>query len=386
MSKIQIRGVIVPSDYDGGWFQALSDKGVITPESKFRRELDGADKGQTLEIYLNTPGGSVIAGNEMVNSVLAWKATTKQEVHVTLGAMTASMGAAFVIQVADKIVAHQNSLMMFHGAWGANVGGSESMGDYADLLGKINSGTKRVLLARYNLTPAVVDTWFAEGREGWLDVEEMKKAGMIASVIGADDAAIDTKEIDLAVAALARPDTKAQAKGNDDGKGTEAGTAGTGEAAGAAQAQAAAKAEHVQAQVPGDGATGSDQGAASGVDVAGIKAQSFAEGEAKALADLAPKIKELEKRAADATANASKLQGEKDRLSAEFEKFRKESAEKLTESNARLSKLLGGSVSFSPAPMTWAEAVKSCGGKYSEAARQFPELRQEFEKNNRVKG
>jgi ATP-dependent protease ClpP protease subunit len=380
MSKIQIRGVIVPSEYDGGWFQALSDKGVITPESKFRRDLDASDKGQALEIYLNTPGGSVMAGHEMVNAVLAWKASTKQEVHVTLGAMTASMGAAFVIQVADKIVAHQNSLMMFHGAWGANVGGSESMGDYADLLGKINSGTKRVLLARYNLTPAVVDTWFAEGREGWLDVEEMKKAGMIASVIGADDAAIDTKEIDLAVAALARPDTKAQAKGTDDGKRTEA--EGTAEGA----TETAAEAEHVQAQVPGDGATGSDQGAASGVDVDGIKAQSFAEGEAKALANLAPKIKELEKRAADATANASKLQGEKDKLSAEFEKFRKESAEKLTESNARLSKLLGGSVSFSPAPMTWAEAVKSCGGKYSEAARQFPELRQEFEKNNRVKG
>jgi ATP-dependent protease ClpP protease subunit len=380
MSKIQIRGVIVPSDYDGGWFQALSDKGVITPESKFRRELDGADKGQALEIYLNTPGGSVIAGNEMVNSVLAWKATTKQEVHVTIGAMTASMGAAFVIQVADKIVAHQNSLMMFHGAWGANVGGSESMGDYADLLGKINSGTKRVLLARYNLTPAVVDTWFAEGREGWLDVEEMRKAGMIDSVIGSDDAAIDTKEIDLAVAALARPDTKAQAKGTDDGKRTEA--EGTAEGT----TKAAAEAEHMQAQVPGDGATRGDQGAASGVDVEGIKAQSFAEGEAKALADLAPKIKDLEKRAADATANASKLQGEKDKISAEFEKFRKESAEKLTESNARLSKLLGGSVSFSPAPMTWAEAVKSCGGKYSEAARQFPELRQEFEKNNRVKG
>jgi ATP-dependent protease ClpP protease subunit len=381
MSKIQIRGVIVPSDYDGGWFQALSDKGVITPESKFRRELDGADKGQALEIYLNTPGGSVIAGNEMVNSVLAWKATTKQEVHVTLGAMTASMGAAFVIQVADKIVAHQNSLMMFHGAWGANVGGSESMGDYADLLGKINSGTKRVLLARYNLTPAVVDTWFAEGREGWLDVEEMKKAGMIASVIGADDAAIDTKEIDLAVAALARPDTKAQAKGNDDGKGNDSGNA-----QGEGNAQAAAEAEPVQTQVPGDGATGGYQGAATAVDVEGIKAQSFAEGEAKALADLAPKIKDLEKRAADASANASKLQGEKDKLSAELEKFRKESAEKLTESNARLSKLLGGSVSFSPAPMTWAEALKSCGGKYAEAARQFPELRQEFEKNNRVKG
>jgi hypothetical protein len=294
--------------------------------------------------------------------------------------MTASMGAAFVIQVADKIVAHQNSLMMFHGAWGANVGGSESMGDYADLLGKINSGTKRVLLARYNLTPAVVDTWFAEGREGWLDVEEMKKAGMIDSVIGSDDAAIDTKEIDLAVAALARPDTKAQAKGNDDGKRTEA--EGTAEGT----TEGAAKAEHVQAQVPGDGATGSDQGQASAIDVDGIKAQSFAEGEAKALADLAPKIKDLEKRAADATANASKLQGEKDKISAEFEKFRKESAEKLTESNARLSKLLGGSVSFSPSPMTWAEAVKSCGGKYAEAARQFPELRQEFEKNNRVKG
>lgn len=376
MSKIQIRGVIVPSEYDGGWFQSLSDKGVITPESKFRRDLDAADKTQPLEIYLNTPGGSVIAGNEMVNAVLAWRAESKQEVHVTLGAMTASMGAAFVIQVADKIVAHQNSLMMFHGAWGANVGGSESMGDYADLLGKINAGTKRVLLSRYNLAPAVVDEWFAEGREGWLDIGEMKKAGMLAGVIGSDDAAIDTKDIDLAVAALAKPKAKEQQEGAEHGDGKD----GEGEGS----TQGATEAEQVHPQVPGDESTGTAQDAA--VDVDGIKAQSFAEGEAKALADLAPKIKELEKKAADATANASKLQGDKDRLSAELDKVRKESAEKLAEVNARMSKLLGGSVSFSPAPMSWEDAVKACGGKYSEAAKKFPELRQEFEKNNKVKG
>ncbi|MBM3892680.1 MAG: hypothetical protein FJ388_26475, partial [Verrucomicrobia bacterium] len=242
MSRIEIRGIIVPSDFDGGWYASLIERGIITPESKFRRELAAAPAAEPLTVYVNSPGGSVFAGNEMVNAVLAWKAQTKQPVNVIVGAMAASMGAAFTIQAADTVAVHRNSLMMFHGAWGLQIGGAEAMHDYSEVLGKINAETKRVLLARYKLDEATVDEWLAEGREGWLTADEMKAAGIATEIIGVDDAALDLTDADLAeyeakglkIAALATGLAAMKGGANDGGK--SAGDAGDGQ--GAADVQA----------------------------------------------------------------------------------------------------------------------------------------------------
>lgn len=182
-NKLQIRGVIVGSEFDSAWAQTYIDKGIITPESRFRSALNACDPMQPLDVYVNSPGGSVFAGNEMANALIDWKRTTGQKVNVTIGAMAASMGAVLPVQAADTVSAYPNSKIMFHGASSVSVGGEAAMKDTAELLGKINQDIKTALVSRYGANPDEVAQWFAEGREKWLTAAEAKKLGMVTNII-----------------------------------------------------------------------------------------------------------------------------------------------------------------------------------------------------------
>jgi len=213
-NKIEMRGIIVSSMYDCDFCKSYIEKGIITPESCFRANLAKADKSQDLNLYINSPGGSVIAGDEMINALLAWKAESGKTIHITVGALAASMAANTIVQVADpeNVKVHQNSLIMFHGAMGIGGGGEESFKDYSDLLNKINANVKTTLINRYDLSPDTVDEWFAEGREGWLSSDDAKNCGMAAEIIGSQavkperpdnmDSLLNERGVKLAAAVL----------------------------------------------------------------------------------------------------------------------------------------------------------------------------------------
>ena len=56
MTRINLRGVIVPSIYDTDWTQEYITKGIITPESAFRRELEQIKRTVlVLELLLVNP-------------------------------------------------------------------------------------------------------------------------------------------------------------------------------------------------------------------------------------------------------------------------------------------------------------------------------------------
>jgi hypothetical protein len=375
----------------------------------------------------------------MVNAALAWKAQTGQKVNVVIGAMAASMGAAFTVQTADRVSVHRNSLMMFHGAWGLQIGGSEAMKDYGGVLEKINANTKAVLLSRYNLQPETVAEWFREGREGWLTADEMKAAGIAQEVVGADDAALDLTGADLAdfdahglkVAALAQglaalnlgkavqgdggtnaaqsgaggtPDGAAGEDGHGEAIGGEGG--GEGGAGGGKGAGADQDGQQVPALRAGDGGQGGsapaseghgagDGGAGTGggsepAEPCAERVAGREEGRQEAVAEYQERVAALQKRVDAAEATARRMQGERDQARAELEKARKEHAESLKEASERLkvatdrlSRHLDGGLSFSPAPTTWEEAMRLCGGVYEKAAAAYPELRRAFNEQNK---
>lgn len=216
MSRINLRGVIVPSEYDASWAEGYINKGIITPESRFRSMLATASKSEPLDVYVNSPGGSVFSAGEMVNAVREWKAETKQPVTVTLGALTASAASAFAIMVADKIRAHANAKMMFHGAWTVSVGGKELHQDTAELLNKINGDIKARLVSKYGMSPELVTQWFAEGREGWLSAQDLMQSKLASEIIAdpsdviefAADAVKAIDERGLGIAAFLTTQTK----------------------------------------------------------------------------------------------------------------------------------------------------------------------------------
>ena len=198
MNKIDLRGVIVSSFYDDEYFAGYIARGIICPESYFRRELAKADKGQPLQVHINSPGGSVFATYEMLNALRAWREETKQPASVTIGALAASCGAIFAVLSGVPVKAYKNAKIMFHSATCFVDGGPGAMTDTADLLGKINAEVKTALVGRYALAPDAVEAWFAEGRMGWLDAAEAKACGLVSEIVDSEDAAIDFAEADVA--------------------------------------------------------------------------------------------------------------------------------------------------------------------------------------------
>ena len=194
MNKVEIRGIIVSSMYDDRYLFDYIQRGIITPESYFRKQLAKADKNTTLDLYINSQGGSVFAGNEMINALLAWKQETGQKINVTVGGLAASMAANTIVQVADTVKVYANTLVMFHGASGYYEGGAEGARDYSELLDKINDTVKMILISKYGFNSDDVASWFAEGRAKWFNATELKQTGIANEIINETKSRPETTE------------------------------------------------------------------------------------------------------------------------------------------------------------------------------------------------
>jgi len=373
MSRLEIRGVIVPSDFDDDWYGDYIDRGVITPESRFRSALDAADIAAPLDIYVNSPGGSVFAANEMANAVNTWKLVNAQPVTVTVGAMAASAASAFSISVADKINAHSNAKMMFHGAYTGTVGGAEAHADGAELLAMINADVMTKLVSRYEVDADLVSEWFAEGREGWLNADDMAAAGIAQSIIGepADVIDFDTDEIHtienhgLSIAAFAKiapPEDTEEEDGREAADDT--------------------------ADAPKAGDPAPDAELALDEDNPWFRG-GYEAGRAAANTEAAPGITILNEHITALTEESRGYQSERDKLTAELAKLVSDSTAtiqnltiNLGDANDRHAKLTAGSLEFSTEALSWEEALAQHDGDYVLARKAFPQLAHDYDRIN----
>ncbi len=184
MKRIEIRGVIVSGNYDGDWADQYIQRGIFTPESRVRKAFAEAD--DDVELYINSQGGSIFAGNEIVNVIQAFRATGRK-VEITVGALAASMAAIIVANAdASDVKVHQNSRIMFHGALMLTEGGAGAHEDSASLLASINQQVIDKLTGKNPDMADEITGWFEEGRAGWLSAQQAVDMGIAGSIIGED--------------------------------------------------------------------------------------------------------------------------------------------------------------------------------------------------------
>jgi len=193
MKRIELRGVIVSGNYDGDWADQYIQRGIFTPESRVRKAFAEAD--DDVELYVNSQGGSVFAGNEIVNVIQAFRATGRK-VEITVGALAASMAAIIVANAdASNVKVHQNSRIMFHGALMLTEGGAGAHEDSASLLASFNQQVIDKLTGKNPDMADEIKGWFEEGRAGWLSAHQAVDMGIAGSIIGEDaDAAPKVSE------------------------------------------------------------------------------------------------------------------------------------------------------------------------------------------------
>jgi ATP-dependent protease ClpP protease subunit len=186
MSKIYLRGTIVSASYDVDWLANYIERGVITPESRLRRDIAAANRTEPLDLHIHSPGGSIFAANEMYAALTAWKKETGQTIKVSIGGMAASAAANLVLMLApDTVAVTPLTKIMFHGASTETWGGQGAHTDSADLLASINNDVKSAIVSRLKFPAAEVETWFAEGRMKWLNATEALACGLATEITAA---------------------------------------------------------------------------------------------------------------------------------------------------------------------------------------------------------
>lgn len=142
----------------------------------FKSELDALGDINTLNIYVNSPGGDVFEGEAIYNMLV--RKSKSCQVNVFIDGMAASI-TSIIVMAGTHISMPSNSMMMIHRASSCIYGNADELQKCITLLEKIDSNMKQTYLNRSNgkLDEETLDTWLSSG-DTWLTAQECLEYGL----------------------------------------------------------------------------------------------------------------------------------------------------------------------------------------------------------------
>lgn len=139
----------------------------------FKKELDAIGDVDSINLYVNSPGGSVFEGITIHNMLKRHKA--KVIAHVD--ALAASI-ASVIIMAADEIRMPSNSMLMIHNPWTFTMGNAQELRKQADDLDRIGESSKQSYLGKAG--DKLTDEKLQEmlDAETWLSADEAYQYGL----------------------------------------------------------------------------------------------------------------------------------------------------------------------------------------------------------------
>ncbi|TRZ68704.1 MAG: Clp protease ClpP [Methanothrix sp.] len=158
--RIGIVGGIVSGKSFTGWFGKYTGSESV---------LEQIGSGGDIEVYINSQGGSVFSGFEILNALKA-AVTAGRKVDIYISPLAASIASYIAVGVKGaKVYGSANAKLMFHAPWSCACGSKDQLRDYADLLSKMEDDLKDAVSSR-GVTPE--DEWFSAGRMKWFSAKE----------------------------------------------------------------------------------------------------------------------------------------------------------------------------------------------------------------------
>ena len=157
----------------------------VTPK-QFKTELDALGEIDQLDIFINSGGGDVFAG-QAIHSILKRNKASKT---VYVDGLAASI-ASVIAMAGDKVIIPKNAMMMIHNPYTWTAGNSEELRKMADDLDKIresivNTYEDKTGLAREKIIELMdVETWMtADEAKDYGFADEISDEKEIAASIG----------------------------------------------------------------------------------------------------------------------------------------------------------------------------------------------------------
>jgi ATP-dependent Clp protease protease subunit len=146
----------------------------ITPK-QLKEDLDKAGDIKQLNIYINSPGGNVFAG-QAIHSILKRHPASKT---AYIDGVAASI-ASVIALAADKVVMPKNTLFMIHKPWSFAMGNADDMLKAAEVLDRAESSILAVYKEKTGLDEAVIKEYMRA--ETWFTPQEAKDAGFVDEI------------------------------------------------------------------------------------------------------------------------------------------------------------------------------------------------------------
>ncbi|QBP06938.1 Clp protease [Virgibacillus phage Mimir87] len=155
----------------------------------FKQELDNLGNVENINLYVNSPGGSVFEGITIHNMLKRHSA----RVIVHVDALAASI-ASVIIMAADEIRMPSNSMLMIHNPWTFAIGNSADLRKEADDLDRIGKSSMQSYLDKAG--DKLSDEKLQEmlDAETWLSADEALEYGLCDVVEEANDMAASISE------------------------------------------------------------------------------------------------------------------------------------------------------------------------------------------------
>jgi len=160
---------------DDGWGGGVTPKGVVSGLEELKKA--GCN---TLDIYLNSPGGDVFAAVAIFNAISRFSG--KKNVHVD---GLAASSASLIAMCGDKITMAKNAMMMIHNPWGFAMGESSDMRKAAEVLDQVKEVIVNTYCDRTGCSSDQARKWMDE--ETWMNAEEAVTRQFADEVSGDED-------------------------------------------------------------------------------------------------------------------------------------------------------------------------------------------------------
>lgn len=156
-------------------YDVIGDSWEGTTGKQFAQDLKGIGDVSTLNVYINSPGGSVFDGVAIHNVLKRHKARKI----VQIDGIAASI-ASVIAMAGDEINIASNGMMMIHDPWAVALGNAADFRKMADSLDKVRDAILTSYAERSTTPEDQLSAWMAD--ETWFTAEEAVDAGLADTV------------------------------------------------------------------------------------------------------------------------------------------------------------------------------------------------------------
>jgi len=179
-------------------FKALKDKaelyiyGEIVSDKWYESDVTATDfkaelakcKGKDLDIYINSPGGSVWEAQAIVSMLQRHDGVKTAYIDGI-----AASAASFIALSCDKVFIPSNAYLMIHKAWGMSWGNADELRKQAEMLDKVDEGILAIYMTKAKVSEEEMkklvadESWFtgAEAIEVF-DIEAVEEKNVAAFI------------------------------------------------------------------------------------------------------------------------------------------------------------------------------------------------------------